>query len=215
MRHGSASTSRSLAPPTSSRGDPPRFGRHLRSYGLVVPLVVLAGACGGRSDDSSPDPTPTSAVVITATTSAPEVTTATTARPTATTSRRPTLGEPATATIADGTHAVYLTGVDSARRTISVDVVQVLDPKTTGAASVCPEIARGDHDGYCVKNENGRLRIVPVAAEASLKVLNGSALRSVDMSGLAAARRGHKEDNFFQIVVSGGRVTAVKELFRA
>lgn len=48
---------------------------------------------------------------------------------------------------------------------ISVDVVQVIDPKSSQARTVCPEIARGDHDGYCVKNENAQLRTVPVAEE--------------------------------------------------
>lgn len=215
MRHEPAGTDGSLATAGIHRGHRSRFGRRLRSYGLVVPLVALAAACGGGSEEAAPEPTPTSAVEQSVPKSGSLVTNGATRKPTATTVSRPTVTEPAAATLANGTHFVYLAAVDPGRRTISVDLVQVLDPASAEAAKVCPEIAEGGHDGYCIKNVNGRLRTVPVDAKASLQVLNGSSLRSVDMRGLAAARDGQKEDNFFQVTVSGGRVASAKELFRA
>lgn len=208
MSNEAARTEQSITTATTHE---PRRAHRLRYWALVIPLVAAA-ACGGGSDDKTPEPTPTS--VAETTTSSVERTPQT-AQSTATTGSRPTVTEPAPASIANGTHSVYLAGVDPGRRTISVDVVQVINPTSSEAATVCPEIARGDHDGYCIKNVNGQLRTMAVATKASLQVINGSSLRRVDMSGLAAARDGQKEDNFFQITVSGGRVTSVKELYRA
>jgi len=109
---------------------------------------------------------------------------------------------------------VYLTGVDAARRTITVDVVEVLDPHSAAAATVCPEVAGGGIDGYCIRNANPRLRTLAVASTASLKVLSGSNLSDVDIAGLAAARHPQREASFYEITVAGGKATAVKELYR-
>lgn len=177
---------------------------------LLAPVAaLLLAACGGADDDTA-----------TTTTSVASSTTSTSAAPASTTTAkvgttaRPTPAEPAGTDLADGSHPVYLAGVDTAKRTITVDVVQVLDRRSPEAATVCPEIASGDIDGYCIKNANTRLRTLPVAARATIQVLNGSALRSTDIAGLAAARQPRKELSFFEITLTSGRVTSVKELYR-
>jgi len=41
-----------------------------------------------------------------------------------------------------------------------------------------------------------------------------SSAKTVDLAGLAAARRPQKESSFFEITVDGGKVTRAKELYR-
>ncbi|MEO5678093.1 MAG: hypothetical protein ABIS47_00305 [Acidimicrobiales bacterium] len=128
---------------------------------------------------------------------------------------RPTPTEPAAAVLADGTYPVYLAGVSVARRTITVDVVQVLERTSAEATTVCPDIASGDVDGYCIKNASLRLRTLPVPLSASLRVLSGSDLRIIDLAGLAAARQPQRTASFYDIVVAAGKVTSAKEIYRA
>jgi len=137
----------------------------------------------------------------------------TTVRPT-TVASRPTPTEPASASLADGTYPVYLAGVNVAGRTVSVDVVQVLDRHSAEAATVCPEIASGGIDGYCIKNASSRLRTLPVIPTPTLRVLTGADLHDVGLPGLAAARHPPNEANFYEINLLGGKVTAAKELYR-
>lgn len=180
----------------------------------VVPVLglALAGACSGGGGGSSTTSAPVTTTVPVSTTLAGGATT-TTGR-SSTVASRPTGTEPASTALADGTYPVYLAGVNTAARTVSVDVVQVLDRSSPEASSVCPEIASGGIDGYCIKNANPRLRTLPVAPSASLRVLTGSDLHSVDIGGLAAARHSPKELSFFEITVAGGKVTAAKEIYR-
>jgi hypothetical protein len=159
---------------------------------------------------STPATTTTTTATSTSTAKGP----VTTGKATTTTPDRPSTTESATPALANGTHPVYLTAVNTGKRTITVDVVQVLDRRSAQAAKLCPEIANGDIDGYCISNTNARLRTVPVPTTASLQVLSGSSLRKVDLAGLAAARRPQKEDSFFEVTVAGGKVTSVKELYR-
>ena len=176
---------------------------------VAVPVLALTllAACGG-GDDTSPTP-PTSAATSTTAARAE-----TTARPAGTAPTRPTPAEPAAVDLANGSHPVYLTAVDTGRRAITVDLVQLIDRSSAEAKTVCPEIAGGDVDGYCIKNVNAQLRTLPIPTSASLSVLSGSGQRKVDLAGLAAARRPQKEDSFFEVTVSGGKVTRVKELYR-
>ena len=183
---------------------------------MLLTAVVAMALLGACSDGDGGSPTTTSGPTTTAT-AAPETQApgpSATSRPAGPQPTNPRTTTPS-ASLADGTHPAYLTGVDTGRRTITVDVVQVIDRTSAEAATVCPEIAKGDIDGYCIKNTNGQLRTVSVAQSASLQVLSGSSLRSVDLSGLAAARRPQKESSFFEVTVQAGKVTAAKELYRA
>jgi len=180
---------------------------------LLVPVLGLAllGGCGGGSGSSTTTSAPTTTGPSTTVTAAGSTTTSAAAT---TVVRRPTPTEPAAAALANGTYPVYLAGVDTGRRTISVDVVQVLDRTSPEAATVCPAIASGDIDGYCIKNASNRLRTLPVPTSASLRVLSGSELHDTDIGGLAAARRPQRELSFFEVTVAGGQVTVAKELYR-
>ena len=219
MSNGSVGVQQRLERPVQrSKGgttkDDSQRGRHMR-FPLVLPVLGLAALAGcGGSDDESSNPTATSSPTTVAATSSSTPRTSGTSRVDTTASSRPTPTEPAATGLTNGRHPVYLTGVDTGRRTISVDLVQLLDRNSAEAAKVCPEIVGGDIDGYCIKNVNPQLRTLPVPSTASIRVLSGSSLRKVDLAGLAAARRPQREESFYEVTVSGGKVTAVKELYR-
>lgn len=189
-------------------------GRRLAGPCVVLAILALVTGCrGGGGSVEAASSTSLASTTEPASTTTAGASSVTTGRATVPVPSTPT--EPAVAVLADGTYPVYLAGVSVSRRTITVDVVQVLERTSPEAATVCPDIASGDIDGYCIKNASLRLRTLPVPPSASLRVLSGSDLHPVDLAGLAAARRPQRTANFYEIAVSGGRVTSAKELYRA
>jgi hypothetical protein len=123
---------------------------------VAVTAVVLTG-CAHRERAAepagSPSSPPTSVVV-----------------PTPSGSRTHT---PEPHVLDDGRHAAYLTAIDVPGRTISFDVVQYLTGEAADGAyhQDHPEIEGGPPNGYYIRNENPRLRTLPVRPNVPVQVL--------------------------------------------
>ena len=118
---------------------------------------MLAGAgCSGDGDDEAGE----EFLPATTTTSAPA-----SASTTSTTVSAPEL---AATDLANGRHPGRLTAIDARGRTLTVDIVQFLsgDAATKAAAEDGGEAA----NDYWIRNQNPRLRTLPVTADAPVTV---------------------------------------------
>jgi hypothetical protein len=93
-----------------------------------------------------------------------------------TTSKAP--GKPAsvaaTPLLADGTYPAYIDRVDTDGAAITVDVIQVFQGKAATTAAVQDGMSASDarYLGVYVRNENPRLRTLPVAGDARIQLLH-------------------------------------------
>lgn len=163
--------------PDSTEAPPaqPPHGRRPRWLAVVAgSAVIAAGAAlgvvvlGDDGDDGSRTPTTEST-----TTEAPATDEPTTTADDAAVPPPPGSEAPAAPVIEDGRHAVHLTGLAVEARTIEFDVIQWL----TGEAA--REAYTADHpddpgyppNDYYIVNENPRLRVLPVADDVTVTVL--------------------------------------------
>jgi len=119
--------------------------------------------------------------------------------------------------LADGQHDAYITRVDSRQRRLVVDVVQVFHD----ARAVKEAVADGRSPAEArylttwVRNENPRLRTLPLAADAQLRLRGGcESPASSELALLAADARamsGSVRTFYFTLTVAGGAVQRVQE----
>jgi hypothetical protein len=197
----------------------------LRGVGLVAVLFAL-GACGGGKHASVLGGTTTAPAQPGegSSTTAASGSTSSTVAPGSTGSTGSSTGGPATtqpaelsdASLPNGTSYGYVTSVDPAASTVTVDIVQVLDRHSAEARTVCPEIATGGIDGYCIKNASPKLRTLPAnGAAVRLLAANGSAeLHASTLAGLNAHLHPDPEANFYKLSINRGAVRELVELFR-
>jgi len=117
----------------------------------------------------------------------------------------------------DGDHDAYITGVDAANHRIVADVVQVFHD----ARAVKEAVADGRSPAEArylttwVRNENPRLRTLPLAADAQLRLRGGcESPASSELALLAADARamsGSVRTFYFTLTVAGGAVQRVQE----
>lgn len=74
--------------------------------------------------------------------------------------------------LADGRHAAFLTAIDVSAGTITFDVIQYLTGEAAEHAfhQDHPEIAEGPPNGFYIRNENPRLRTLPVHHDVPVQV---------------------------------------------
>lgn len=171
--------------PTSAT-PPARARRHHRwtivvATGVLTLLAVTAGAAvalSGRhpSTAATGRPAITASPTTAGSTAVPPdaaVATPTTAAPKSGTARDQA-GQAAPGTVlADGTYPAFIRKIDPERRTMVVDVIQVLEGDAALQAAI--QDGRGSAgtwypDPY-IRNQNSRLRTLPVARDASIKFL--------------------------------------------
>ena len=134
--------------------------------GVAALALTLGGmaACGGSKTPSGPAATsaPATAGANAGVGAAPV-----TSGPATTTS------QPAAPVLADGRSAVYLTGLDTAAKTTTFDLIEFL----TGNAAKAewkkehPEQPDGPDNDYLIVNNNKKLRTLPVDPKAKVLVL--------------------------------------------
>jgi hypothetical protein len=112
----------------------------------------------------------------------------------ATTTPPATTGGPsadASPVLADGRSAVYLTGLDTTRNTVTFDLIEFL----TGDAAKAewkkehPENPDGPEDDYMIVNNNKTLRTLPVAADVQcvvLSMLGGTDTKTISFTAFPA-----------------------------
>lgn len=117
----------------------------------------------------------------------------------------------------NGTTPAYITKVDSDR--IVVDVVQVFHDDQAVKAAIADGISPAKAKYYTgwVRNENPRLRTVPLAANLDVR-LRGGCEDSGDRAAVLTRLGEHakrKGSYYFDLTVAGGKVTRIQEQLAA
>ena len=120
--------------------------------------------------------------------------------------------------LADGRYDSYLRTLDSRRNQLVVDLVQVLDGQAARDAAIADGIARdkAQYLGVYVRNQNPRLRTLPLARDLRLDLRGGDceAPRNHQLAKLAADARamsGPIHTYYFTLTVRAGAVHQVQE----
>jgi hypothetical protein len=186
----------------------------LRRLTLVSFLLLSLAACGHAPDAGKPaDATPGSTQAVGA---APADTTA----PGATPIGRSSGSTPGPATPAaeqlSGTQYAYLKAADTAKGTITFDLVEWFEGEAAVKACKADGVEPAENDwctGWYIRNKNKKLRTYPVAAGASLRIVGttGAELVAADLAKfrttlLATGR-------VFVCTVKAGKITKADEVY--
>jgi hypothetical protein len=120
--------------------------------------------------------------------------------------------------LADGRYDAYIRTVDSGRNRLVVDLVQVFQGKAAVTAAIADGKSRdqAQYLGVWVRNQNPRLRTLPLARDLRLDLRGGDceAPRSHQLAKLATDARlmsGPIHAYYFTLTVQGGAVHQVQE----
>ena len=239
MRTGETlQTNGTLPDPTGTHGGGPHDvppgegstgrGRRWPLVLAVVVVAVLAAVLGvwalagdGESDQGATVTEPeagTDATEGPVTTGTPATTDA--ATPPLTTAPAPTTGAPV---LEDGRHPVYLTVLDVDARTVEFDLIQWLtgDAARDAWTAANPDMPGYPPNDYFVVNDNPRLRVLPVAGDVPVTVLDHGwdpmEITFGELPGFVAddlfPEDGFLWHNPFWLTVDDGTVTAIEEQY--
>jgi hypothetical protein len=186
---------------------------------LVLAGVLALSACGvGASPEkSSPTNGATATTGIGAATGA--ATGSVTDAPTSSNSS-PSTADAAAATLADGKHDAYLTHVDTGKRTITFDKVEMLTGEA--ARKKYQEQNPGETDGppndYVLVNENKLKRTMPVSDSVGVAVIDiasGDSANPVASSfaKLPAFLADKDNSTLFTLTVKNGKIVSMTSLY--
>ena len=123
--------------------------------------------------------------------------------------------------LADGHYDAYISRVETPAEggtsRLVVDLVQVLDGQAARDAAIADGVTvdQAQYLGVYVRNQNPRLRTLPLAGDARLDLRGGCAAPvSQQLAALAAdarARSGADHTYYFTLTVAGGAVHRVQE----
>jgi hypothetical protein len=118
--------------------------------------------------------------------------------------------------LADGTHDARITKVDRANDRIVVDVVQVFHDDEAVKAAIADGRSRSDAQYLTtwVRNENPRLRTLPLAANLDVRLVNACDEPGPGRDALLtqlAANASQKGTYYYSLTVSGGSVQRIQE----
>jgi hypothetical protein len=121
--------------------------------------------------------------------------------------------------LADGRYNAYIRTVDPSRNRLVVDLVQVFDGQAAVDAAIADGIA-GDQAqvlGVYVRNQNPRLRTLPLAGDLRLDLRGGDCEAPVNhqlakLATDARAMSGSVHTYYFTLTVRGGAVHQVQEV---
>ena len=195
---------------------PARSRRRLTSLLVAATLAVLGGAAGvtvalaNRPEPAAPVAQPAATTVAAAAAATPTAGQPAKAAPAA----PATAGQPVV--LADGRHDAFVRKVDSGRGTIVLDVVQVFHDQAAVAAAVEDGKPRADAQYLqdYVRNQNSRLRTLPLASDVRVNLLGGCEEPKADQQALLAklasnARLGGAY--YYTVTVKGGTVRQLDE----
>jgi hypothetical protein len=184
--------------------------RPVRTVAAVVFVAAIAiTGCAAHSADQ-PSPAPSPPVVD----QAPLPVTDGLAPAPAPAPKPPVLRAPV---LADGQYDAYITRVDSRQRRLVVDLVQVFNDQAAVDAAVADGQSRDTAQvlSTYVRNQNPRLRTLPLAGDARLHLRGGcESPASSELALLAADARamsGSVRTFYFTLTVAGGAVQRVQE----
>jgi hypothetical protein len=127
-------------------------------------------------------------------------------------------GHPAHPVLADGRYPSYIRTVDRRRNRLVVDLVQVFDGQAARDAAIADGMARdqAQYLGVYVRNQNPRLRTLPLARDLRLDLRGGDCEAPLNhqLTKLAADARsmsGPIHTYYFTLTVRAGAVQQVQE----
>jgi hypothetical protein len=209
--------------PGSSQGGSPQGRRPRKQLVLVASALIVLALAVGTSLAIATRPVARQAPAATTPAAAAEDQN-TTANQTQTGTDQAATGtgqgtgtEAAAPVLPDGDTPAYITKVDAANDRIVVDVVQVFkdDQAVKAAIADGKSPSEAKYLPGWVRNENPRLRTVPLASNADVRLLGGCEEtgrdRTTVLTQLAehAKRRGGAY--YFTLTVNGGKVTKIQE----
>ncbi|HVF73475.1 MAG TPA: hypothetical protein VM938_00395 [Acidimicrobiales bacterium] len=117
--------------------------------------------------------------------------------------------------LADGRHAAYVKSVDVGARTVTVDVIEFLTGEEAVLASVGDGKGSEVPDDYYIRNHNARLRTLPLAPGAEVRVLDVlDPARSVAADADALVQLvATGSPTPYWLTVAGGRVAKVEQQY--
>ncbi len=184
---------------------------------ILLVGIVAAGAILGACSDDEESTTTTSTAPSTVSTSTTSVVTSTST--TATTI--PATTEPGGDVLADGQHVVYLTSIDAAAGTVTVNLVELLTGQDAVDAYLEDTGQPLDGEQFYVRDRNDLQRTLPVDAHAGpYSVIDAESCCDpieVGFDGLVAVREQAEAtggiDALFTVTVQGGVVTSAVQLY--
>jgi pyruvate/2-oxoglutarate dehydrogenase complex dihydrolipoamide acyltransferase (E2) component len=194
---------------------PARSRRRLTSLLVAATLAVLGGAAGvtvalaNRPEPAAPAAQPAATTVAPAAAATPTAGQPAKAAPAA----PATAGQPVI--LPDGRHDAFVRKVDSGRGTIVLDVVQVFHDQAAVEAAVEDGKPRADAQylqAY-VRNQNPRLRTLPLASGVRVNLLGGCEEPKGDQQALAKLASNARLGNvyYYTVTVKGGAVRQLDE----
>ena len=183
--------------------------RPVRTIAAVVFIAAIAITGCAAHSTVQPSQAPSAPVVVDGPAPAPVPAPAPTPAP-----KPPVLRVPV---LADGSYDAYITRVDAGHRRLVVDLVQVFHDQAAVDAAVADGQSRDTAQvlSTYVRNQNPRLRTLPLASDAHLQLRGGCESPTGHELALLAsdarARSGAVRTFYFTLTVSGGVVQQVQE----
>jgi hypothetical protein len=203
-----------LAEAPSGHTPPARVRRHHRSrivvaIGALTLLAIVAGTGVALLDRPSLEPTAPARAAGTPTAAQPSATPATRA-----TQDQGGAAGPAVA-LADGSYPAFIRKIDSARRTMVVDVIQVFEGKAAFQAGIedgLSQDAAAIRDPY-IRNKNPLLRTLPIARQATIQFMGTCEGPPAGPAALGTLSRHATTSEFFYytLTVRDGSVRRIVE----
>ncbi|WP_130508840.1 hypothetical protein [Krasilnikovia cinnamomea] len=190
----------------------------LRRIVLIPVLLAPLAACGHTGGGAGP----TATAPVGTSASAPAATAAT--GPAATSQPAPTSGSAgpsrsagATAAPLTGTQHAFIKAADPAEHTITFDLVDWFEGKKAEAACKQDGVTETANDwctGYYYRNNNTKLRTLPVASGAKLRVVDMTPELHLVDADLATFQKALDESHhLFVFDVAAGQITKADEVY--
>ena len=115
-----------------------------------------------------------------------------------------------------GTQYAYLKSADTAKRTVTFDLVDWFQGKAAVAACKADGEKPAENDwctGWYVRNKNKKLRTFPVAAGASLQIVGATGSDSVTADLTKFRTTLLKTGRLFAFAVKAGQITKAAEVY--
>jgi hypothetical protein len=215
----------------SRPSSPVRVRRHRRptivvATGALTLLAVTAGAAVALVNRPAPAtparPAAVAGPAATPTTAAPVVRTPPPVAPVANPPDQNAPGTPVShrapepgPVLADGTYPAFIRGIDASRRTMVVDVIQVFEGDAAMTAQIEDGLTR-NNPGYeirdlYIRNQNPLLRTLPIARDASIKLLGTCESPAPPAVLKVLARNAATNGYYYSLTVSEGSVHRIVE----
>jgi len=188
--------------------------RPLSRWGAIVVVALVAlGAAGCNKDANTANPAPSASLPrASAGVGGPKTNGASSGAPSA------------SAALADGRHAAYLTNLNVEKKTLAFDKIDFLtgEAATKEYIKQNPGQTEGPDNDYLIINNNPLLRTLPIADSATILIVDmtggGVAAKKTTLAALPAYFAPEKGGKIlwhdpFWLTVKAGQITKIEEQF--